>query len=155
MKKAISLALITLATINVDAQCFTLRQVVSNNIIKCEPDPVLFPFGYFYKASMPYNTRKISWNSPVPVRAHYSVYGYLQDNPGTPSVNESTQMVHLEDKPIPPMAGATITTRFSTCDDMSASNYDTSSLREFVIQLVIYNTVTGAEISRGYMQWTR
>ena len=156
MKKIITLiGAVMVATLTAQGQCFTLRQVVSNGVIKCEPEPWNFFYGYMPSAGIPYNTRKISWNSTVPVRAHYSVYGYLQDNPGTPHQNEATQMVHLEDKPIPPMYSATITDRFSTCDDPSSSNYNTSGLRELVMQLVIYNTTTGQEISRGYMQWTR
>lgn len=154
MKKIITLLVVAFATA-ASAQCFTLRQVVQNGVIKCEPEPWHFFYGYTPYAGVPYNTRKISWNSPVPVRAHYSVYGYLQDNPGTPHQNESTQMVHLENKPIPAMYAATITDRFSECDNPSASNYDTSQLREFVMQLVIYNATTGQEISRGWMQWTR
>ena len=155
MKKLITIAGLAAALVSGQAQCFTLRQVVSNNLITCDPTPWSPIFGYTYKAGLPVNTRKISWNSPVPVKAQYVVYGYGYDNPGTPHQNEATQMVYILNQNIPATYGATISNRFSECDVAMWTDFNTSQLREFVMMLVLYNATTGVEITRGWMQWTR
>lgn len=155
MKKLITVLLLALATTVGNAQCFTLRENVSNSLITCNPDAGAPFFGYFYKAAAPTNTRKISWNSQTPVEARYQVYGYGYDSPATPYFNESVLRIDFINEFVPLNYGATVTKRFSECDVEWLSDFQTSHLREFVMEVILYQPGTGRIINRGYMRWTR
>ena len=155
MKKLILLATLVSAIVSGQAQCFTLRETVSNSVIKCDPYPWTFPFSIMYRAAIPVNTRIISWNSPTPVEARYLVWGFGYDSPATPYTNEAVQRIDLVNQFVPATFGATISNRFSECDNRSYSDFDTYNLREFIMEVILYKPGTGHIINRGYMRWTR
>lgn len=162
MKKLITVAglAIGLAT---QAQCFTLRDVVSNGTIKADPSPGSWGTFLFIGAGdpevetpYPMNYRKFSWDLGRSVHGTFRAYGYMRDDPNTPSVNESGQMAWYKNEYIAPCYSGTITTRFSECDVPWLTDYTgTSNLREFILQVTLYDAITGQYINTAYLRWTR
>ncbi len=158
MKKLIAVAALTLGLASsVLGQCFTLVDVVSNPTIKADPSP-----GSWWGVALigdegpyPANTRLFSWDLGRLVKGRFQAYGFKRDDPSTPQ-NENGQVAVYEDFEIAPCYHATITRRFSQCDVGFMSTYtNTSSLKEFVIQVELFDAFTGAYVNTAYMRWLR
>lgn len=161
MKKIITL-LAVVCSVAVNAQCFKLAEKVSNGTIKAEESPgswgtVLF-IGAGGDAEPPYpmNYRKFSWDLGRLVHGTFRAYGYRRDDPNTPTINETNQLVWYKNEYISPCYNGTITTRFSECDIDWVSDYiDTENLREFILQVTLYDAISKKYINTAYLRWTR
>lgn len=158
MKKLLTIAAFTLATQLASAQCFTLRDVVSNGTIKAEPSPGSWAGVLFIgdEGPYPWNTRLFSWDLGRLVHGTFRAYGYKRDDPNTPDINETNQMVWYENVYIAPCYNGVITRRFSACDVGFLSGYaDTENLREFILQVTLYDAISKKYINTAYLRWVR
>lgn len=160
MKKLVVL-LSLVAGLYANAQCFVLRDTVSNGTIQADPSPGSYGTFLFIGAGegaeppYPINTRKFSWDLGRLVHGTFRAYGYMRDNPNTPE-NETNWFVWYENSYIAPCYNGTITRRFSECDVSWMSSYaDTEKVREFVLQVTLYDAYTDKYVNTAYLRWTR
>lgn len=163
MKKLLAIAGITAALLTeTSAQCFTLRDVVSNGTIQADPSPgswgtlLFIGVGTDVEPPYPMNYRKFSWDLGRLVHGTFRAYGYPYDDPNTPNVNEAAIPLWWKNEYIAPCYHGVITTRFSECDiDMVSDYLNTEILREFVLQVTLYDAITKKYINTAYLRWTR
>ena len=158
MKKLILLAALVSAIVTAKGQCFTLTEKVSNGTIKAEESPGSWAGLLFIGDEGPYpiDTRKFSWDLGRLVHGTFRAYGYRRDDPNTPNINETNQIVWYENVYIAPCYNGVVTRRFNACDiDWMGGYGDTENLRELILQVTLYDAITKVYINTAYLRWTR